>query len=156
MKKIILLFLVSMCIQISNAQKSIIGKWKPVKITIPNLGEMPIEENALREFMYKKSIDENAGVALTAADTSTIEQMITQVIEQFSTMTMEFKADKKYLGIMDNKEIVGTYLYDPKKRLLTTKPKGKPQKTASVSFKDGFLLLVNTKEKVSICLEKML
>lgn len=138
-----------------TAQNTVVGSWKPLRIVAPGLGEIPVEEGPLRAFAYKKTIEEKKGGALTAEDSSDVEVLVAQVTAQFGSMKMEFKPNKTYVAELDGSAITGRYVYTPAKKILTTYPKGKPARTAKVGFKNGEMMLENTKEKVTIIMQRL-
>ncbi|MBL7726236.1 MAG: DUF4923 family protein [Dinghuibacter sp.] len=137
-----------------SAQNTVVGNWKPLRIVAPGLGEIPVEEGPLREYVYRKTLEDKNGAPLTAEDSSDMEALVMQVSSQFGTMTMTFNANKTYTAQLEGKSVTGRYVYNPAKKLLTTYPKGKPARTAKVAFKNGEMMLENTKEKVTIILER--
>jgi hypothetical protein len=137
------------------AQNTVVGKWKPVRIKTPQIGEIPVEEGPLRQFAYEKTMEEKKGEPLTAEDSTDVEGLVAQMQNEFASMTMEFKANKSYSGVLQGKTITGTYVYNVAKKILTTKPAGKPARTARVSFLNGEMRLENIGQKVTLYLQRI-
>lgn len=149
----IILFLL-MAVAPSMAQK-ITGKWKPVKIYSTDLGEMPVEPAALREYAFKKTVEEKNGAPLTAEDTLGVEALVTEMSQQFGSMSTEFKADKTYIARIGTETRTGKYVYDAAKKTLVTYPKGKPARKAKATFVNGLLKLENVGEDMILFMQRV-
>lgn len=150
---LLLLFVVS--VPVFAQTKPFIGKWTPVKIELPDLGVIPVEEDSLRNFAYQKTIEDNKGVPLTAQDSADVEELVQQLHTQFGTMSMEFRADKTYSAELEGQAVSGKYSYNAATKMLTTIAKGKPARTSKVTFVNGMMRLVNTKEKITLYMKRV-
>jgi hypothetical protein len=137
------------------AQNTLIGKWRPVRIKSPEMGEFPVLEEPLRKFAYEKTLEEKKGQPLDAADSADVEALVAQMQQQFGNMVMEFRTNKTYSGTLEGKTVTGRYVYNAPKKTLTTYPPKKPAKTARVGFENGLLRLENIGQKVVVFLERM-
>ena len=137
------------------AQNTIIGKWRPVRLYTPELGEFPIEAEPLRRFAYQKTLEEKQGQPLNAEDSAGVEELVRQIEGQFGSMTMEFKANKTYTGELQGEPVTGKYVYNAAKKQLITYPKGKPSRTAKLTFLKGQIKLENTGQKIVLYLQRI-
>jgi hypothetical protein len=156
MKIIQLLTFIVLVNNSSIAQNSIVGKWKPIKLSASNMVDMPLEEAKLRDYTYNKTIEEKKGEPLTQEDSTGVENLIIDIISQFEGMTLDFKANKTFITTFEGKTTTGKYIYNIGTKKLTTMPKGKPSKTAIAIFENGLLKMTNTTDKVILYLEKII
>lgn len=151
-RMIILLFLLMITAPVM-AQK-ITGKWKPVKMYMPELGEIPIEPEPLRDFLYEKMIERKLDGELTARDSIEIEKQVIEM-QQIGKATIEFKADKTYISYLDGEKRTGTYRYNAIKKILISYPKGKPSNTVNITFDKGLMKLQEPGDDMIMYMKKM-
>jgi hypothetical protein len=147
MKIIIGCFFV-LCLQLqSNAQNSLIGRWKLTQVETPEIGLVDIDLEKIKQNLFNESIERNDS-SLNMEDTLYIIKNAESLYKTLSKTKITFTKGKTFTGQFGDEITNGTYFYDKVKKTLTTKSAKKPAKTSKISFKDGRLLMSDPKTGV--------
>jgi hypothetical protein len=140
---------------VNNAigQNSIVGKWKPIKTSSPERGEMFLDEIKLRATEYKKTIEEKKGKSPTKIDSLLIENLVF-ITRDEAALRLNFNADSTFIMNYKGKTTTGNYIYDSLSKKVTILIKEKLPRVIQVSFESGLLKINITVEKVILYLEK--